>query len=232
MYSEDPGSARHGGEMGLRAREEFLKPFADAAFVLRAGQVSQIVETEYGFHIIQMIEKKGEMANLRHILLKPKFSAETQRQSTDLLDSIATLILKDSITFERAALRYSEDKDTRLNGGYTINPATQTNRFDKDQLQPADYFVLRDMKQGNVSRSFPSKDLRGNDNFKIIKITRVIPSHRATWDDDYGIICEIARNKQQQQVLEQWITKAINRTYVRISAPEMEGCNFKHEWWK
>jgi peptidyl-prolyl cis-trans isomerase SurA len=176
-----------------------------------------------------MIEKKGDLANLRHILLKPQFSVETQNQAITLLDSIALLIKNDSLTFEQAALRFSEDKETRLNGGYVINPATQTRRFEKDQLQPADYFVLRDMKVGSVSHSFPSKDMRGNDNFKIMKLTQVLPTHRADWEQDYGLICDIARRTQQQKIFEQWIEKAIGSAVINISS-KMQDCEMQHKW--
>jgi peptidyl-prolyl cis-trans isomerase SurA len=229
MYSEDPGSAKRGGEMGMRSREEFVKPFSDAAFSLKPNQVSQVVETEFGFHIIQMVEKRGDMANLRHILLKPKFSIETQTQASNLLDSVAHIIQTDSITFEQAALRFSEDKETRLNGGYVINPATQTHRFEKDQLQPSDYFEIQKLKVGEVSHSFPSKDSKGNDIFKIIKIKEILPTHRTNWEHDYGLIYEIAMQKQQLQVFDKWINKAITTTIIKIS-PAMEKCELKRQW--
>lgn len=231
LYSEDPGSAKRGGELGLRSREEFVKQFSDVAFSLRPNQVSQIVETEFGYHIIQLIEKKGDMANVRHILLKPKFSGETQERAVNLLDSVANIIRKDSVTFEMAAMRYSEDKETLLNGGYVINPATQTSRFEKDQVLPADYFVLRAMKVGEISQAFASKDARGNDNFKIVKLTQILPAHRANFEQDYGLICDIARQQQQQQVFEQWIKTSIESAVIDI-LPKMQTCHYKYNWQK
>jgi peptidyl-prolyl cis-trans isomerase SurA len=229
LYSEDPGSAKRGGELGMRSREEYVKPFAEAAWNLKPNQVSQIVETEFGFHIIQLIEKQGEMANLRHILLKPKFSAQTQQQAARLLDSIAALIAADSITFERAAMFYSEDKETRMGGGFVINPANQTNRFEKDQLQPADYFEMQKLKLGQVSHSFASKDLRGSDIFKILRVKQIIPAHRADWEQDYGLIYDITAHHHQQKLLEEWIDKAIARTIIKIS-PAMRACTLKRHW--
>jgi peptidyl-prolyl cis-trans isomerase SurA len=187
------------------------------------------VETEFGFHIIQLIEKRDEMANLRHILLKPKFSVETQTRAASLLDSVAALILVDSISFEIAVLRYSEDKDTRLNGGIVINPATQTQRFEKDQLQPSDYFEIQKLKTNEISHSFISKDTKGNDIFKVIKIKEIIPTHRANWEQDYSLICDIALRRQQQQAFEAWIDKAIGTTIVNIS-PAMRAYNLKRQW--
>ncbi|MDR3297162.1 MAG: peptidylprolyl isomerase [Prevotellaceae bacterium] len=229
MYSEDPGSARRGGELGFNSREGFVKPFSDAAFALKPGQVSQIVETEYGFHIIQMIERKDDMANLRHILIRPKFSGETQQQASRLLDSVATLIRADSITFERAVMRYSEDKNTRLNNGYAVNPQTLSTRFDKDQLA-TDYYVLRDMKVGQISAPFESKDNSGNDIYKTIKLTELIPAHRATYEQDYMVVLEIAKAKQQQKAFEEWIGKRIKTSYIVIDA-DMRSCQFSHNGW-
>lgn len=230
MYSEDQNSARRGGELGMRTREEFVKPFSDAAFVLKPGQVSQIVETEFGFHIIQMSEKRDDMANLRHILIRPKFSVETQQEASHLLDSVTTLIRADSISFEQGVVRYSEDKNTRLSGGYVINPQTLSTRFEKDQLIPNDYYVLRDMKVGQLSAPFESKDNSGNDIFKIIKFKEFIPSHRANFDQDYMVIHDIAKNKKQQAAFDAWITKQIQSAYIFIE-PDMRSCKFSREGW-
>jgi peptidyl-prolyl cis-trans isomerase SurA len=231
MYSEDPGSARRGGEMGLSPREQFVKPFADAAWALREGQVSQIVETEFGFHIIQCIDIQGDLRNLRHILIRPKFSTETQQLAIQHLDSVATLIRADSISFEFAVLRFSEDKNTRLSGGYVINPQTQTTRFEKDQLVPTDYFVLREMKVGEVSAPFASKDQAGNDIFKIVKLKELIPSHRANLEQDYMVIHDEAKERKQQEVFNAWLQKRIKSAYIMI-APEMRGCKLEYDWVK
>jgi peptidyl-prolyl cis-trans isomerase SurA len=231
MYSEDPSSARRGGELGLRTREEFVKPFSDAAFALKPGQVSQIVETEFGFHIIQMIEKRDEMANLRHILIRPKFSPETQQEASRLLDSIAALIRADSISFEVGVVRYSEDKNTRMSGGYVVNPQTLAIRFEKDQLIPNDYYVLRDMKEGEISAPFESKDNSGNDLFKIVKLKELIPSHRASFEQDYMVIHNIVKSKKQQAAFDAWITKRMQSAYISIDPDDMHSCKFSREGW-
>lgn len=231
MYSEDPGSARRGGELGLSPRDQWAKPFADAAWSLKLGQVSQIVETEFGYHIIQCIEIQGELRNLRHILIRPKFSAETQQQASHLLDSVATLIRADSVSFERVVVRYSEDKNTRMSGGYVVNPQTQTTRFEKDQLVPNDYFVLKDMKVGELSSPFESKDQSGNDIFKVIKLKELIPSHRANIAQDYMVVHDIAQGQKQQEVLEAWIQKRIKSAYIMV-APEMRSCKLERQWVK
>lgn len=230
MYSEDQTSARRGGELGMRTREEFVKPFSDAAFALKPGQVSQIVETEFGFHIIQMSEKRDEMANLRHILIRPKFSPETQQEASHLLDSVAALIRADSISFEAGVVRYSEDKNTRLSGGYVVNPQTLATRFEKDQLIPNDYYVLRDMKAGQVSAPFESKDNAGNDIFKIIKFKEFIPSHRASFEQDYMVIHYVTKSKKQQETFDAWVTKRILSAYIFVD-PDMRSCKFSREGW-
>ena len=230
MYSEDQTSARRGGELGMRTREEFVKPFSDAAFALKPGQVSQIVETEFGFHIIQMSEKRDEMANLRHILIRPKFSPETQQEASHLLDSVAALIRADSISFEAGVVRYSEDKNTRLSGGYVVNPQTLATRFEKDQLIPNDYYVLRDMKAGQVSAPFESKDNAGNDIFKIIKFKEFIPSHRASFEQDYMVIHDVTKSKKQQETFDACVTKRILSAYIFVD-PDMRSCKFSREGW-
>ncbi|MDR0414334.1 MAG: peptidylprolyl isomerase [Prevotellaceae bacterium] len=230
MYSEDLASARRGGELGMRLREELTKPFADAAFALKPGQVSQIVETEFGFHIIQMIEKRDEMANVRHILIRPTFSTETQQEASRLLDSVAALIRSDSISFERGVVLYSEDKNTRLSGGYVVNQQTLSIRFEKDQLIPNDYYVLRDMKEGELSTPFESKDNSGHDIFKIIKLKEFIPSHRANFEQDYMVIHDIAKNRKQQATFDAWVDKHVQSAYIFIE-PDMCHCNFNRKEW-
>ena len=230
MYSEDPGSAKRGGQLGLSPRDQWAKPFADAAWSLKVGQVSQIVETEFGYHIIQCIEEQGDLRDLRHILMRPKFSAEMQQQVSLHLDSVATLIRSDSVTFERAVFRYSEDKNTRLNGGYVVNPQTQSVRFEKDQLVPTDYNMLRNMKVGDVSAPFASKDVSGNEIYKIIKLKELIPAHRANLAQDYMVIHSEAKNKKQMEVFEAWIQRRIKSAYIFI-APNME-CKLERDWIK
>ncbi|MDR2938490.1 MAG: peptidylprolyl isomerase [Prevotellaceae bacterium] len=230
MYSED-GSARRGGELGLSPREQFVKPFADAGWSLKQGQVSQIVETEFGYHIIQCIEIQGDMRNLRHILIRPKFSSETQQRATQQLDSVAQLIRADSMTFESAVTNFSEDKSTRMSGGHVINQETQTTRFDKDQLVPTDYKVLRDMKVGEVSLPFASQDASGNEIFKVIKLKELIPVHRANLVQDYMVIHDDAQNRKQQETFESWVQKRI-KTAIIIINPEMHSCKMQRSWVK
>lgn len=229
-YSEDLASAKKGGELGFRSRDELVKSFADVAFSLADGQVSQIVESEYGFHIIQMIEKRNNQVNVRHILLKPQFSSDMLVEAQSKLDSIANLIKRDSLTFEKASAIYSEDKKSRYNGGLVVNPANNTKYFEKEQLQPSDYYVIKQLKKGEVSTPFESRDDHANVIFKIIKIKDIVPSHKANLTDDYNIIQGITKQSREQEVFLNWIKEKQKTTYIKID-PEYKGCVFKTEGW-
>lgn len=229
-YSEDRASAIRGGELGLRSREELVKAFADVAFGLKEGQVSQIVETEYGFHIIQMIESKGDKVNVRHILMKPQFSSDMTALAIAKLDSIATLIKTDSIKFEIAAMRFSEDKKSNLNGGLVINPYTNTSLFEKEHLQPSDFYVIRDLKVNEMSAPFESRDEHANVVFKIIKIKRIVKAHTANIKDDYDVIQGIAKQNMESDILKDWLEKKQKVTFIRID-PSFRDCKFESKGW-
>ncbi|MGE0078862.1 MAG: peptidylprolyl isomerase [Bacteroidales bacterium] len=229
-YSEDRASAIRGGELGMRSRDELVKAFADAAFNLKEGQVSNIVETEYGFHIIQMIENKGDRVNVRHILMKPQYSSDMMSQAIAKLDSISTLIKNDSLTFERSAMKFSEDKKSNLNGGLVINPYTNTSLFEKDQLQPSDFYVIKELKVGDMSAPFESRDDHANVVFKIVKVKRIINAHRANIKDDYDVIQSLAKRSIEDDILKEWIAKKQKTTFIRID-PSFRNCNFESKGW-
>ncbi|MDX9847105.1 MAG: peptidylprolyl isomerase, partial [Tenuifilaceae bacterium] len=229
-YSEDRASATRGGELGFRAREELVKAFADVAFNLRDGQVSQIVETEYGFHIIQMIERRNDQVNVRHILMKPSFTTTQLAQAQSKLDSIANLIKTDSLTFNRAAQMFSEDQKTRFGGGLMINPQTNTSLFEREHFAPADFYVIRNLKPNHISDPFESRDEHANVVYKIAMITRIIPQHKANLDDDYAIIQMMAKSKKQQEVFLNWVKSKVKTTYVRID-PSYQNCTFDMDGW-
>ncbi|HCY00428.1 MAG TPA: peptidylprolyl isomerase, partial [Bacteroidales bacterium] len=150
-YSEDRATVAHGGELGFSSRDQLVKSFADAAFNLKDGQVSQIVESEYGFHLIQMIERRNDQVNVRHILMKPSYTQSQLLQNQNKLDSIVNLINADSLTFKQAAQRFSEDEKTKLSGGLAINPRTNTSLFEKEHLAPSDFYVIKNLKIGEIS---------------------------------------------------------------------------------
>jgi peptidyl-prolyl cis-trans isomerase SurA len=229
-YSEDRASATKGGELGMRSREELVKAFADAAFNLKPGQVSNIVETEYGFHIIQLIEKRGDQVNVRHILMKPTFTSSMYLKAQNKLDSITTLIQNDSITFIKAAQKFSEDKKTIMSGGLVINPQTGTSLFEKEHIQPAEFFTIKNLKTNVISEPFESRDQHANVVFKVVMVTRIIPAHKANLDDDYAIIQLMAKGTKEQEKFMEWVKQKQKTTYIRIDS-ELKKCDFELNGW-
>jgi len=233
LYSEDPGSATRGGELGMVNKTVYWPAFSDAATALKVDQVSPIVETPDGFHIIQMIEKEGDMFNARHILIKPKYTAEDRNKAFARLDSIKTLIVVDSLmSFEQAAWAFSQDFKTRTNGGMMVDENTGSAVFEKDQLKPNDYIVLRDMKVGEISDPFESVDNegRGNTIYKIIKLEEIIPSHVATYEGDFDILTTVANNRNANKAIDEFIKEKQKTTYIVID-PVFSGCNFTRQGW-
>lgn len=229
-YSEDRASASRGGELGFRSRDELVKDFADVAFNLRDGQVSQIVESEYGFHLIQLIERRNDQVNVRHILMKPSYTRIQLQANQNKLDSIVNLIRADSLTFKKAAQRFSEHDKTRLSGGLAINPYTGTSLFERDHIPPSDFYVIRNLKVGEISEPFESRDEHAKVVNKVVKLTRIIPQHKANMEDDYAIIQNMAENSKKQDLFMEWINTNIKTTYVRID-PSFSNCDFEIDGW-
>ena len=185
IYSEDPGSARKGGELGLASKSIFWPAFSDAAMSLKPGVISQIVETPDGFHIIEVLEKKGDMFNARHILIKPSYTDEDRQKAFKTLDSLKTEIQNNAVTFQMAARFYSQDAQTKTNGGQMADPYTGSSYFEIDQLKPEDYAAIKDLKEGEISEPVQSTDnegRNGNTVYKIIKVDKIIPAHTASFD--------------------------------------------------
>jgi Parvulin-like peptidyl-prolyl isomerase len=232
IYSEDLGSAARGGELRMASKNQYWPAFSDAAMALKPGQVSQIVETPDGFHLIQMIEKDGDMFNARHILLKPNFTSEDRNKAFAKLDSIRNKIIADSITFELAARIVSQDPKTAVNGGQVSDENTGSTYFEKDQLKPMDYNILKDMKVGDISEPFESLDNegRGHTIYKIIRFDKIVPSHTATFKDDFMVIQNIANQKLQNEAIDKFINEKQETTFIRID-DLFQGCNFERKGW-
>jgi len=233
LYSKDPGSAMRGGELGMASKSIFWPAFSDAAMSLKVGQVSPIVETPDGYHIIQMIEKQGDMFNVRHILLQPEYGDEDRIAAFSKLDSIKNKIEGDSITFFMAARLFSQDPATRTNGGVLADPYTGAALFEKDQLKPADYAVLRNMEVGQISEPFESTDnegRNGNTVYKIIKVDRVIPSHIANFDEDLNVLTNMCKGQRQMDAVSKFIDEKQRLTYIVID-PLFTKCDFEREGW-
>lgn len=233
LYSEDPGSFGRGGELGMAPKSVFWPAFSDAAMALKTGQVSQIVETPDGFHIIQLIERDGDKFNARHILIKPSYTTEDRVRAFNKLDSIRNLIVQDSISFFNAARRFSEDPVTMVNGGLLADENTGSSYFEKDQLKPSDYAALRSMKEGDVSEPFESLDnegRNGNTIYKIITLDQIIPSHVANYRDDYDDLTRVIDMQNAEKEIDKFIKEKQRTTYIIID-PMFEGCDFKYEGW-
>jgi peptidyl-prolyl cis-trans isomerase SurA len=232
LYSEDPESAKNGGEIGFMVRGELEKPYAEAAFSLTKNTVSKIVETKFGFHIIQLIERKGDLVNTRHILIRPKIKPVQAAKAIAQLDSLANLIRKDSIKFEAAALRFSTHKDSRINGGKFVstNPSSRITWFTLEELNPEMYMKIREMKVGEISEAFKTTDQDNNQVFRIIKLDNVLPAHSANLKDDYQNLYDGALVQERAKVFDRWVKNKISITYIKIGE-EFRTCDFLQKGW-
>lgn len=233
LYSEDPGSAVRGGEIGFMGRGHLEPEYAAVAFNLNdTKKVSKIVETQYGYHIIQLIEKRGDRANTRHILLRPKVTDEQLTAAVNRLDSIRTDIVdKKAFTFEQAAPVISQDKDTRNNQGRMYNANTSSTRFEMKDLPQEVAKVVDKMQVGEVSKAFIMKDpKRNSDIVAIVKLTERIPAHSATITEDYQTIKGMYENSAKQKMVKDWLSKKIRDTYVKIEDNWID-CEFTHPEW-
>ena len=233
IYSQDPGSARKGGELGMASKSIFWPVFSDAAMALKPGVVSQIVETPDGFHIIEVLDKKGDMFNARHILLKPEYTVEDQEKAFKTLDSLKTEIGNGAVTFELAAKFYSEDPTTRTNGGQMADPTTGSSYFEIDQLKPQDYAAVKDLAVGEISDPVESLDNEGRDGYtvyKIIQVDKIIPAHSASFQNDYNLLLDQAKQKKSMEAIDEFIKSKIKSTYIIID-PMFSECDFEREGW-
>jgi peptidyl-prolyl cis-trans isomerase SurA len=229
LYSEHP-SAPKGGELGYMGRGEMDPEYAKAAFSLKKGQVSNIVQTAMGFHIIQLIDRRDERVNTRHILLRPKVDPDGIQNTITKLDSIATLVRNDSLTFEMAARYFSQDIKTNVNGGQMVNPVDNSTMFELDELQPSEYEALRNMNVGEISDPFESQDENAKTVYKIMKISKSTKPHKANIKDDYILLQRYALEAKKQDVLKEWINEKIGTTFIHIDG-SFQGCVFANPAW-
>lgn len=236
MYSEEPGAAQTGGELGFSGRAEWVPEFSNMAFSLSdPKKVSNIVETEYGFHIIQLIERRGDLVNARHILLRPKVPAEAFEKATTKMDSLLQYIRKGEFTFEDAA-PFSHDKDTRNNNGLMVNQKMRstnygTPRFQMEELPQEVALVIDTMKVGQISAPFGMKlEKNSKEVIAVVKLKNRIDRHIANVSDDYIILKEIVEATKQQEVLTKWLDKKIKDTYIYIDK-DWRNCDFQHSGW-
>lgn len=235
FYSQDPGSSRNGGEMDYMGRGQLVPEFANAAFSLSDPQkVSKIVKTEFGYHIIQLVDKRGDKVKVRHILLKPDIPADEFARQEAKLDSIATLIREHKLSFEDAAAIYSDDKDTRNNKGLMsyVNPedGMLTARFQLKDLNQSIAQVIDTMKVGEISKAITMTNAKGQDVCAIVKLKARIDAHRANLKEDFQKLRDVVYEKRCNEKLDEWIANKIKTTYVRIN-PGWKNCTFKYKGW-
>jgi peptidyl-prolyl cis-trans isomerase SurA len=230
MYSEGP-SASNGGEIGYQGRAQLDPEYAAAAFNLRGDKISNVVESEFGYHIIQLIDRRGDKVNTRHILMTPKISAEAKEQAISRLDSLATLIRKEEITFAQAAVRFSSDKNTRNNGGLAINPNTLSSKFTVEELDGSISKVISNLKIGEISDPFETIDPESRQPvYTIVKLVNKIEGHKANLQNDYQHLADLFLAKKREKALQQWIADKQAQTYIKIDNT-YANCNFEFGNW-
>ncbi len=229
-YSDDEGSRAKGGELGFMPREGLVPEYANAAFSLTPNEVSNIVKTEYGYHIIQLISRRGTQVNTRHLLLKPEADYEAKAKAKEKLDSIVRLIRIDSMSFEKAALYNSDDEKTKVNDGLFVHPYTGEAKFSLSQLDPITKYTLRKLKIGEISEPFEAKNEKMQTEYKVIKLKNKIKAHKANMKNDYQIIMETALRKKQMKAFNKWLREKQNETYIKIDN-SFSNCNFRNKGW-
>ena len=244
MYSVD-GTALRGGEMDPTPLAGLDEAFAKTLEGMKPGQISEVVESQYGFHIIQLLDKRGQLYHFRHILLRPEYTSDELGETLNQLDSIADLIHKDSITFEKAALRFSDDAASKMNGGIVSNhdileryqafdAKLTVTKFLKEDFgrfkSLDDYNALNRLKPGEISEAYLTEDMLGNQMAKIVKLVEVIPTHTASLNEDYLRLEEMALQDKQERVFKEWLSKKIDGMYVYIS-PEFRNGEFENKHW-
>lgn len=238
MYSRD-GSAVNGGELGFKGRAEFVPEFSSVAFSLTDPKtVSKIVKTEYGYHIIQLIERRGDKINCRHILRTPELSGEETRKTLARLDSVANLVRTGKMSFEQAVYIYSDDKETRNNHGLMayINPedGTMTSRVRMDELHRTYQdiaIVVEKMHVGEISDAFVMRGRNGMNTGAIIKLKNRIPEHKADITDDFQVLTDIVNQKRSEEIVKKWIEEKIKGTYIRIK-DDWKRTGYQYNWLK
>ena len=232
LYSEDTESAKRGGELGFVGKGQLVPEFAEVAFNLNdPKRVSRIVQTEYGYHIIQLIEKKGDRINCRHILMRPRISATDKVNAIEKLDSIRQLIVADSMVFEQAVIRFSEDKNTVMNAGLMINPNTGSSRFEYQDLAPEIAKQIYNLNEGDVSQPFVMMDQTKNREVcAIVRVKKKTDIHRANLTDDFQAIKSMLEQQKGAELLHDWILQKQKTTYVQI-APGWQECEFEYPGW-
>lgn len=231
LYSEDPGSRSDGGFYKMTKKTPFVKEFKDVAFSMAEGEISEPFETEFGYHIIYLEKIRGRELDLRHILLMPAISNQALREAKEKIDLIRKRIINNEISFEEAAREFSDEKETRNNGGVLINPKTFTTRFELTKMDPTLYSQVVNLKNDEVSYPLIDQDRSGRKFYKIIKVTNSTEEHKADYARDYARIRELALKEKQIKAIQKWSKEKIEETYIKVNGA-YKNCTFKNNWLK
>lgn len=231
LYSEDTESAKRGGELGFMGKGQLVPEFANVAFNLQdPKKVSRIVETEFGYHIIQLIEKRGDRVNCRHILLKPKVTLEEKNDALKRLDSLVLDLKAKKFKFEDAAQYISQDKDTRFNGGLMVNGETNTSHFEMQKLPPEVARAVEKLNVGDVSKPFTMINKNNKEVCAVVKLKTRINGHKANVNDDYQALKQMVEEKKRNEIIKNWLIKKMADTYIRIK-DDYRHCDFQYSGW-
>ena len=231
LYSKDPGSRSNGGKYTISRKDPFAKEFKEAAFSLKEGEVSKPFKTDFGYHIVTVDKIKGQQIDVRHVLLIPEIASSELKKFKIHADSIRNKITTGKISFEEAAKLYSDEKETKSDGGILINPVTTDKRFELTKIDPILYGQVSNLKEGEVSTVIPEQERTGGTFFKIMTVSKKYPEHTANYAKDYLKIKELALNKKQLEAVEKWQKDKIIDTYVKINAPYND-CEYSNSWVK
>ncbi len=229
FYSEDPGTRSQGGLMTIDRNTPLVKEFKDVAFSLDEGQISMPFKTPFGWHIVKVEKIKGRQREIRHILLIPKLNSRNLKEAKQKLEKIRKSILAGEMTFEEAAKNFSDDEESKKRGGLMIDPATNETLLETTKLDPAVYAQLVGRNAGDLTDVFKVKDPMGNVSYKLIKIDKKIPPHKADFVKDYAKISQMALEAKKQKAVVRWIKQHLKNTYIYI-APDYRKCKFKINW--
>ena len=216
LYSEDPGSASNGGDLGFVQRGELVPAFEAAAFRLEPGEISDVVETPFGFHIIQLIEKLGNRIHARHILITPEIGEQNLAAARRELETVRDQLVEGEMTFQEAVSEHSEDDLSKNNGGLIVNPETGNNFFEMDQLDGSLSFLIEPLGPGDFTEIVPYESMDGKQGFRVITLVSETPAHKANLDDDYSKIKGVAKQARQSEMLDEWLRERSRDVYVRM----------------
>jgi len=232
LYSEDPGSAKNGGKYEGIKRGQFVKEFEAVAFNLKEGEISAPFKSEYGYHIVQLLKRRGEELDLRHILIKPKISSENLEKTKEYLDSVRTAILDKKITFAEAAEKVSEDENSKQNGGIAINAQyTGDAKWEVGQLDKSVFYSIENMEAGRISEPAFFRTPDEKEGYRLIKLISKTEPHRADIKTDYQRLQAIALQNKKSEVTQEWIEEKLKTTYVRVNNAYLD-CDFQRNWIK